>query len=113
MPPLNKKDLEHHERRIAGRASGRSVNWRKQSLERRPVERLLDPIQKPSARSVTPHHRVNERRLAKVTAGHRRIILSGPTPENQIRPLLQSSLKRYLGEPGGARPRLPRAEPGR
>jgi hypothetical protein len=44
---LQKNDLEHRQRRVAGRASVRTVDRRQQGLERRPVERPLDPIQKP------------------------------------------------------------------
>jgi hypothetical protein len=62
------------------------VNRRKQSIERRPVERPLDPIQKSTALPATDHHRINERRLGKVTARHRRIILFGLASENQKLP---------------------------
>jgi hypothetical protein len=41
------------------------------------------PIQKP-ALPVTAHQSVDERRLRQVTTRHRRIILSGINPENQI-----------------------------
>jgi hypothetical protein len=55
MPLLNKQNLEHHKRRIAGCASGRSVNRGQQSLKRRPVERLVDPVQKPANLPIAAH----------------------------------------------------------
>src|SRR6202020_860647 len=88
---LQKNDLEQRQRRIARRSHRRAVNRRKQSLDRRPVEPLLDPLQKASNLPIPAHHRIDERRLGQVTARHR-IILSEPTSVNQIRPLLQSSL---------------------
>src|ERR1700734_3771956 len=45
-PLLQEQDLEHRQRRITRRAGRRAVDRRKQSLERGPVERLLDPVQK-------------------------------------------------------------------
>jgi hypothetical protein len=66
VPLLQEQDLEHHQGRIAGGASGRSVNRRQQSLERRPIERLLDPIQKSAALPKPAHHRIHERRLRQV-----------------------------------------------
>src|SRR6202034_1789825 len=78
VPLLQKNDLEQRQRRIARRSHRRAVNRRKQSLERRPVEPLLDPLEKASNLPITAHHRIDERRLGQVTARHR-IILSEPT----------------------------------
>ena len=82
------------------------------SLERRPVESPLDPVQKASDPSIAAHRRVDEGRLRKITARHRRIILSEQIPENQIRPLLQRSQARLTLPVGEARPRLRRQEQG-
>jgi hypothetical protein len=49
VPLLQKQDLDHRQGRIARRASDRSMDRGKQALERRPVERLIDPIQKSPA----------------------------------------------------------------
>jgi hypothetical protein len=91
VPLLNKQELEHHKRRIAWRSHRRALDRRKQRLQRRPVELLLDPIQKPSALPATTHHRLNERRLGQVTARHRRIILAGQPQRIKSTPLLQRS----------------------
>jgi hypothetical protein len=56
-------------------------------------------VQKSSNLPIPAHHRVNKRSLGKVTARHRRIILSGPTPQNQIH-RLQSSLAAARTKPG-------------
>jgi hypothetical protein len=81
---LDKQDLKHHKRRITGAPRVEAWISESQGLERRPVERLLDPVQKPTAPPGTPHDRVNERRLGKVTARHRRIIFFGPTSESKF-----------------------------
>src|SRR5277367_6335712 len=62
------------------------MNRGQQRLESRPVERLVDPIQKPTPFPIPAHQRIHERRLGQVTARHRRIILSGLTAENQNSP---------------------------
>jgi hypothetical protein len=99
VPLLQEQDLEHHQGRISGDASGRSVNRRQQSLERRPIERLLDPIQKSAALLKPAHHRIHERRLRQVTARHRRIILSGPNPRESNPPTsAKLSLAFYLNK---------------
>jgi len=49
-------------------------------------------VQKSSNLPIPAHHRVNKRSLGKVTARHRRIILSGPTHRIKSARLLQSSL---------------------
>jgi hypothetical protein len=82
-PLLQKQDLEHRQRRITRRAGRRAMDRRKQRLERRPVEPLLDPLQKASDFPLAAHHRVHKRRLRQVTARHRRIVLSETAPENQ------------------------------
>jgi hypothetical protein len=107
VPLLQKNDLEHRQRRVARRSHRRAVDRRKQSLKRRPVEPLFDPVQKSPNFPIAAHHRI-ERRLGQVTARHRRIILSEPTSENQIRPLLQA-LSQWLLEDykcGARRPRV-------
>src|SRR6202042_353564 len=70
VPLLQEQDLDHRQRRITRRAGRRAVDRRKQSLERGPVERLLDPVQKASDFPVAAHHRVDEGRLGKITARH-------------------------------------------
>jgi hypothetical protein len=99
VPLLQQQDLEHHKRRIAGRASGRSVGWSQQSFERRPIERLLDPVQKSAALPAPAHHRIHERRLRQVTARHRRIIHFGFTSENQTAPT-SAKLSFHYGSKG-------------
>ena len=47
-PLLKKQDLEHRQRRIAGAPVAEPIDRRQQRLERQPVERLLDPVQKSS-----------------------------------------------------------------
>jgi hypothetical protein len=85
-PLLQKNDLEQRQRRVAGRASDRRMGWGQRRCERRPVDPLLDPVQKSSNLPISAHYRIDERRLGQVTARRRRIILSGLTSENQIRP---------------------------
>jgi hypothetical protein len=55
--------------RIAWRAPVRSVDRGQQSLERRPIERWLDPVQKSAALPAPAHHRIHERTLRQVTGG--------------------------------------------
>jgi hypothetical protein len=91
VPLLQKKDLEQSQGRIARRAAPQVWIGESQGLERRPVERLLDPIQKPAA---LPQPLT----IASTNEGWHRLrrdtgessSLASP-PENQSSPLLQGS----------------------
>ena len=77
---------EHRQRRIARHARRRAMDRRKQILERRPVEPLLDPVQKSAnlAQSRSP-----SRLRRKLGTGHDATSAKHPlssNPENQILP---------------------------
>lgn len=73
------------------------MDRRQQRFERRPVERRLDPVQKPSDLPAAAHQRIYERRLRQVTARHRRIILFGPNLRESNPPNFCKALFLSLG----------------
>jgi hypothetical protein len=75
VPLLQKNDLGHRQRRIAWHARRRAMDRRKEIPERRPVEPLLDPVQKSSnlAKSRSP-----SRLRRKLGTGHDAISAKHP-----------------------------------